>query len=376
MIATVQYKRVCLEGLGHVLPDEVISSAEIEQRLAPLYQRLRLPPGRLELMSGIRERRFFEPGALVSDVSIAAADRAIEQSGVDRRQIGALVHGSVCRDFLEPATACRVHHTLGLPNNCAVYDVSNACLGLLSGAVQIANMIELGQISAGVVVGAELARPLVENTIERLNADQSLTRASVKRWVASLTIGSAGAAMVLCDASLSQTGNRLMATAVHSDTGAHRLCQSEGLAEVMQTDSEALLEAGVAAGAATYSRFTELTGWETEGPNKTFCHQVGAAHRRSMLERLRLPVENDYATYEWLGNTGSAALPSALSLGLEAGWLAAGDRVGLLGIGSGVNCLMLGVDWQRAPVGASLCEQPVAEDRQPAGTLSNLKIAR
>ena len=48
---------------------------------------------------------------------------------------------------------------------CMVYDVSNACLGLMNGIVQVANMIELGQIRAGLVVGTENGRPLVENTI-------------------------------------------------------------------------------------------------------------------------------------------------------------------------------------------------------------------
>ena len=63
----------------------------------------------------------------------AEVEKALAAAGVERQQIGALVHGSVCRDFLEPATACGVHHGLGLPDRCAVYDVSNACLGLLNG---------------------------------------------------------------------------------------------------------------------------------------------------------------------------------------------------------------------------------------------------
>ena len=91
---------------------------------------------------------------------------------------GALIHGSVCRDFLEPATACRVHHGLELPGECMIYDVSNACLGLLNGMIQVASMIELGQIRAGVVVGTECGRELVENTIELLNNDLRRPRAN------------------------------------------------------------------------------------------------------------------------------------------------------------------------------------------------------
>ena len=110
----MHFRRVYLESFGYTLPDEIVTTAELEQRLAPLYERLRLPEGRLELMTGIRERRFFPPGTRPSTISIESARRAIEASGIDRRNFGALIHGSVCRDFLEPATACRVHHGLEL----------------------------------------------------------------------------------------------------------------------------------------------------------------------------------------------------------------------------------------------------------------------
>ena len=135
----MQYQHVCLESFGYTLPEEVITSAEIERRLAPLYARLQLPEGRLELMTGIQSRRFWPPGTLPSSKSVESAAKAIAASGIERRQIGALVHGSVCRDILEPATACRVHQGLGLSRNAVVYDVSNACLGLLNGIVQVAN---------------------------------------------------------------------------------------------------------------------------------------------------------------------------------------------------------------------------------------------
>ena len=74
-------------------------------------------------------------------------------------------------------------------------------------------------------------------------------------------------------------------------------------------------------------------------------HQVGSAHRRLLFERLELDPALDFATFETLGNTGSAALPTALSLALEGGRIARGERVALLGIGSGLHCLMLGAEW-------------------------------
>ena len=165
------YQNVCLEAISYTLPEEIVTSEEIEARLEPLYSRLKLPQGRLELMTGIRERRFWPPGMLPSEKSVESGEKALNAAGIDRQHIGALIHGSVCRDFLEPATACGVHHRLGLPQQCMVYDVSNACLGLLNGMAQAANMIELGQIRAAIVVGTESGRALVENTIRELNSN-------------------------------------------------------------------------------------------------------------------------------------------------------------------------------------------------------------
>jgi 3-oxoacyl-[acyl-carrier-protein] synthase-3 len=98
--------------------------------------------------------------------------------------------------------------------------------------------------------------------------------------------------------------------------------------------------------------------------DKTFCHQVGAGHRKLMLEALDLDPERDYATLEWLGNTGSAALPVTMAIGLENGFVQPEENVGMLGIGSGINCLMLAVQWRKSLVCSRLEEDsPVAAAR-------------
>ena len=356
----MKYSNVCIEGLGYSLPEEVVTSAELEARLEPLYRRLRLPEGRLELMTGIRERRFWPPGMLPSEQSTGTAKRLLDDSGLARNEIGALVHASVCRDYLEPATACSVHHATNLPAECLVYDVSNACLGILNGMVQVANLIELGQIRAGLVVGTESARPLVENTIRTLNEDTTLSRDQMKLAVASLTIGSGSAAVLLTHRSLSRTGNRLLAATARAHTAGHALCRGQErfygsatdggvVAPLMQTDSERLLEQGVIAARAAFASFLQETGWPRETIAKTICHQVGSAHRKLLLQSLELDPARDFTTYETLGNTGSVALPITLARAAETGFLQAGDRVSLLGIGSGINVLMLAVEWQQGP---------------------------
>ena len=361
----MRYRHVCLESLGYSLPDEIVTSDEIERRLEPLYRRLKLPEGRLELMSGIRERRLWPQASRPSDWSIKSGQRAIEAAGIDPRKIGCLIHGSVCRDQLEPATACRVHDALNLKQDCLVYDVSNACLGLLNGILQVANQIELGQIRAGLVVGTEDSRALLESTIDALNGDQSLTRETVKPAFASLTIGSASAAVLLVHEEISRTKNHLLAASARAHTSHHELCAGghevgdSGQSQIlMQTDSEKLLAEGLSAGVATFDDFLSATGWDRDDVHKTICHQVGGTHRRLMLESLGLTTERDYATFPWLGNTGSVALPITLALAIENGFIGQQEHVALLGIGSGINCLMLAVDWQQSLVKPSAVAAP------------------
>jgi acyl-CoA:acyl-CoA alkyltransferase len=348
----MRYQNVCLETIAYTLPEESVSTAELEARLAPLYARLRLPADRLEEMTGIRARRFWPRDMPPSRQSVISGEKALVQAGFDRRHVGALIHGSVCRDYLEPATACSVHCDLQLPRECLIYDVSNACLGLMNGMVQIANMIELGQIRAGLAVGTESGRALVENTIAHLNANVFLTRQDLKRSIASLTIGSGSAAVLLAHKDLSRSGNRLLGGAFRCNTAHCGLCHSErdessALSPLMSTDSEALLHGGIAVGKETFLAFLEEMQWRPDDVQKTFCHQVGKTQQRLLFEELALDQAIDFTTFQELGNTGSVALPLTAARGIEAGHVRPGDRVALMGIGSGINALILGVEWKK-----------------------------
>lgn len=346
----MRYRRVCIETFVTLLPGDVVTSAQIEAQLEPVYSRLGLPAGRLELMTGIRERRFYPAGTLPGQISGQTVREALRVSGLDPALCGALVHGSVCRDQMEPATAAGVHHAAGLPGECLVLDVSNACLGLLNGMLLIADLIELGRIRAGIVVGTETGRSLVEGTIAKLLRDPQVTRKSIKLDFASLTIGSGSAAIVLCEESLSRTGNRFLGGAVLANTSHHNLCAggaNDGgdSRPLMSTDSEALLHAGIELAERTWEQAKRELEWTNADVQRVFTHQVGKAHRQLLLDRLGLDAARDYPTVEFLGNTGAAALPTAAALGLQVGVVRPGDRVALLGIGSGLNCIMLGMEW-------------------------------
>jgi 3-oxoacyl-[acyl-carrier-protein] synthase-3 len=326
----------------------VVTSADIERQLAPVYERLKLPEGRLELMSGIKSRRFWNPGTRPSEGATLAGRKALLASGVNVSEIDFLAFCSVSRDMMEPATAAFVHRSLGLPERCQIFDISNACLGFLNGMIMLANMIELGQARYGLIVAGETAEGLVQSTIAHLLADTTLTRKTIKPAFASLTIGSGAVALVMGNRKIRDTGHRLTAAACRANTRHNDLCQGGQNAEqgtLMSTDSELLLTEGVATARMCWQDFLVESGWNKEDVERFFCHQVGQAHARQLFTTLELDPQRNFETLPILGNVGSVSAPITLAMGIEKGALKRGHKGAVLGIGSGINSLMLGIEW-------------------------------
>lgn len=320
----------------------------VEEKLRPLYERLKLPEGRLELMTGIKERRFWDHDIRPSEASAEAGRKAIAQSGLDASQIEVCIHSSVSRDMLEPATASFAHRLMGLGEDVQVFDVSNACLGFLNSVNMLSAMIDSGQVKAGIVVSGENGKPLLEHTIKLL-LERDLTRKTIKPFFANLTIGAGAVAAVVCHESLSPNGHRLLGSVCMTDTSSNHLCQGDSSSAAggleMQTDSEEMLHAGVALAGKTWEKFKTTFDWDNETADKVVCHQVGSAHQRLLFDSLGLDHAKDYSSYQEFGNTGSAALPITLARADEVGFVKKGDKVAMLGIGSGLNCLMMAAEW-------------------------------
>ena len=311
-------------------------------------------PGSLKRLTGIVERRWWEEGHRLSDGAVGAARRALESSELTADQIEVLIYAGVCREQFEPATACRVGALLGVGPDTVIHDVSNACLGVLTGIVDIANRIELGQIKAGMVVSCETAREINEIVINQM-LDQK-TMDFFKRSIATLTGGSGAVAVLLTDGSWSRSNvRRLLGGVNRSAAQYHGLClwgiesAASGVSgryyQFTSTDAAAVLAHGVELGEQTWRDFAGYLGWRDDQVDKVICHQVGSSHRQTILRSLGIPEFKDFSTFAYLGNMGTVSLPLTAALADDRGFLEAGDRVAFLGIGSGLNCMMLGLEW-------------------------------
>ncbi|HEV3237372.1 MAG TPA: 3-oxoacyl-ACP synthase III [Gemmataceae bacterium] len=346
----MRYTRVFVDAIGYELAPVVVTSLDLEERLAPLYKTLRLSEGQLEAWTGIVERRWWEAGYPLSQGAIEAAKKALESAQVPPEAIEVVIYAGVCRENFEPATACRVAAGLEVSPDAAIYDISNACLGVLNGMIDIANRIELGQIRAGLVVSCESSREINEIAIDRMLEANNMD--FFGESLATLTGGSGAVAMVLTDGSFATACRRVIGGVTQAAPQFHELCRwgierilPSSFRQFMNTDSVSVLKHGVALGFRTWSTFLNKIGWVKEQIDRVICHQVGTAHRDTVLKMLGIPPEKDYSTFAYLGNMGTVSLPLTAALAEEYGFLEPGNRVGFLGIGSGLNCLMLGLEW-------------------------------
>lgn len=337
----MRYGKVYLDAIGYELAPNVVTSQVLESRILPVYEALGLAPGQLEALTGIRERRWWEPGYKLSEGAVKAGRKALEKGGVGAEAIGAVIYAGVCRENQEPATACAVAAGLGIGPEAAVFDISNACLGVLNGILDIANRIELGQIRAGLVVSCESAREINESMVRSMLENRSLDHFRLS--LATLTGGSGAAAVLITDGSFGSRGHRLLGGVCLAASEHHGLCRWNR--DFMSTDAAAVLKHGVELGRRTWESFLGVLGWGRDSVDKVICHQVGGAHRAAVLGALGVPEEKDFSTYESLGNIGTASLPITAAIAEEREFLSPGEKVAFLGIGSGLNCLMLGWEW-------------------------------
>ncbi|PLC12550.1 3-oxoacyl-ACP synthase [Kocuria flava] len=337
--STMRHRNAALLAITKVEADEVVPSSQADEVLAGTFERLRMPKGLLERLAGVKERREWAPGRHFTDGAVEAGQAALEQAGVRPEQVGLLINASVTRDGYEPAVSVSVHHRLGLPSSALNFDVTNACLGFVNGLTIAATMIDAGAIDYAVVVAGEDPRPWHRETYERLQAP-GVTRADVVREFATLTLGCGAAAAVVGPADRHPEGHRVAGSVTRSATEHHGLCI--GGFDGMFTDATGLLKHGVGLLEQAWND-AHADGWDWQEMDRYIGHQVSMSHTNKLFADVGIDPDRFPVTFPFWGNVAAAALP--MTLALEAESLGAGDRLLLLGVGSGLNATYMEIDW-------------------------------
>jgi len=336
------FNNVVIKSVAHIEPPHRITSESVAERLAPTLKRLKVPGNPLVDLAGILERRFWDDGMAPSDGATLAARKVLKQADIDPKRVGILINTSVSRDFLEPSTACMIHGNLKLADTCESFDVGNACLAFINGMNVAAHMLERGEIDYALIVNGETSREINDTTIERLRQPK-VTRKQFKSEFASLTLGSGSAAMVMSRADLEPDGHQYRGGVSRAATQFNNLCR--GWNHQMWTDTKTLLIEGMKLAGLTFSAARAVMGWVVQELDHVVIHQVSKAHTDSFIRAFGADPDRVYRIFPFLGNIGPASIPTVMSRMIQEDRVKRGDRVALMGIGSGLNCSMAEVVW-------------------------------
>jgi len=360
------FKNVVLESFGLAKGPQTLSSAEIEDTLAPLYSRLGVPLGTLERLSGISNRNFWPKNVMPSQIGEIAARDALDQSKIDPSKIGVIMSCSVSRDYFEPATATLIHRKLGFPSSTVALDVTNACLGFSNGISLIGTMIDAGMIEAGLVVSGESVTTIFESTVQSLLRRPDINRDNLLQLLPVLTLGCGGVAAVVCHERHAKQGHKVLSMVSRTASEFNDLCngnadfairnfadsdfstisKEELLAQpLMFTEASKLITSAAGVGNRAWQDLSELVGWTKDDVDHVFCHQVGRQVNEAWYREVGLDIEKEFNIYKDYGNMVSAALPSALAIGAKEKPLKTGDRVVTMGFGSGLNAVFTAWKW-------------------------------
>ena len=332
-----------LIGADYYVPNLEVPSAEIERRAG--FANLGLREGTLEAGTGVKARRFAAPDEHPSTLASAAAQRLLERLGMDKDDVGALLFAANTMDEIEPITGMRVHESLGLRKDAFVADVRDACNSALK-----AMILGTGLIRSGMVRNVLVA--VGERLHDGINLNIRSRSELVTRHLAGLTLGDAGAAVMLS----SQRTSRCYEVVHQSwevDSSKRDLAKIEGGGTRWLSDpskfyfisnAKKLCQVAVEKLPAMIRKATGELGWDLSSTG-VIPHQVSKGVITKIAKISGIPFKNLMITLDRFGNTGAATIPMALALAFENGFATTFRRILLVGGAAGFSGAVLALEF-------------------------------
>ncbi|MEM1430230.1 MAG: beta-ketoacyl-ACP synthase III [Pseudomonadota bacterium] len=310
--------RAVVRGVGHYLPDRVVENAEFEASLDTSDEWIRT-------RSGIERRHFAAPGQATSDLATRAARAALDDAGMDAREIDALVIATSTPDLTFPSVATMVQANLGMGTGFA-FDVQAVCAGFIYALANAQALVVSGQARRVLVIGAETFSRILDMT------DRTTC----------VLFGDGAGALVLEAQTEAQAGDRgILSTDLNSD-GKHRDILyvdggvSTGTSGVVRMQGKEVFRHAVEKLADTAHRALEKAGLAPDDVDWIVPHQANLRIIKATAQRMGLPMEKVILTVQDHGNTSAASIPLALSVGHTRGHIKQGDVIVTEAIGGGL----------------------------------------
>jgi 3-oxoacyl-[acyl-carrier-protein] synthase-3 len=294
-------------GLGHFLPEQVVSNR-------PIAERLGIDDHWIEKRTGIRSRRHAMPHERLSDLATEAARAAVEDAGIDPAELDAVLVGSTSQDEITPNAAPYVATALGARRANAM-DIGAACTAFVTALSVGTSLIESGRAETVLVVGAD--------------ALSRFTDFDDKRTAA--LFGDGAGAVVLGN----QEGGGVGPFVFGSDATLAEAIIADRTDQVLRMDGHTTFNAATAALVSSTRDACERAGVSLDDVDLFVYHQANARITKAVAEKLGLPMERVADYIADIGNTSAASIPLALAMAREENRLHAGDTVLVAAVGAG-----------------------------------------
>jgi 3-oxoacyl-[acyl-carrier-protein] synthase-3 len=307
------YSRVA--GTGSYLPSRVVTNADLEKLIDTTDEWI------VE-RTGIRQRHQAVEGELTSDLALKAAEKAIEDAGIDASEIGLIVVATTTSDRIFPSTACVLQAKLGIENGCPAFDVQAVCSGFVYAMTTADQFIRSGQVKYALVVGAE--------TLSRIT-DWS-DRGNCMLWG-----DGAGAVVLQADEA---TG--IISTHIHADGRYQDLLFVDGGVSLkkegecyMRMSGNAVFKMAVKTLDAIVDETLEANGLDKSDINWLVPHQANIRIIQATAKKLGMSMDNVVVTVDRHGNTSAASIPLAFDTAVRDGRIKRGEMVLMEAFGGG-----------------------------------------
>jgi 3-oxoacyl-(acyl-carrier-protein) synthase III len=332
-----------ITGVGHYLPEECISSNEVEKRVAANSNGFQMPKGIIQRLTGVANRYYASPNHVSSDLAARAGKMALQNANVDPSDIDILIYASASQDIIEPATANIVQEKIGCFNS-HIFDVKNACNSFIN-ALDIAYSFIISERANRILVTTgEILSPSINWKIKGMK--------ELDRKLAALTLGDGGGACLVEASKESDRG--IFPGRFYSDGSHWELSTILAGGSLMKNDTSRMYfecESIKLQALATkvlpklILQVLDDIGWSLHDIKLAVPHQVSLKATQILCEIINFPIDRCVVTLDKVGNTAAASIPIALSLAIGESRTAQNDKILLIGGAAGFSAAVVPVIW-------------------------------
>ncbi len=303
-----------ITGWGSALPPKVLTNHDLEQMFDTNDQWI------VE-RTGISERRV---GGTTIGLSIESGRQALEMAGLDPLQIDGLVLATTTADRVVPPSAPAVQNELGL--RCGAFDINAACSGFVYGLVSAHGLIAMGAKKI-LCIGTD-------------------TLARITDWTDRNTaiLFADGSGAVVLEALDGDTPGQLLGWDLDADGSAERFLYAEH-GGYIQMEGKEVFRRAVRIMVDSATKSMNHAGVTADEIALVVPHQANIRIIEAAMSRLGIPMDKAAVVLQYTGNTSSASIPLAMNAALDAGRVANGDLVLLVGFGAGMTAASAILRW-------------------------------